>query len=169
MKRTALILILCLILSPAALAEASHADDFIDGLTHAWNGLVGMTQDAADGVSAWADESGVTAWVQGAVSDVAAWADANGVTAWAQGALNDLSAWADDSGFNEWAQNVSQQVQAIIDENGPAVEAWLKSAGEEVNRAWDTLTHAERHTEEEVKDALETVAEAGVPTAEPVQ
>ena len=129
MKRTALILILCLILSPAALAEASHADDFIDGLTHAWNGLVGMTQDAADGISA----------------------------------------WADDSGFNEWAQNVSQQVQAIIDENGPAVEAWLKSAGEEVRRAWDTLTHAEQHTEEEVKDALETVAEAGVPTAEPAQ
>ena len=160
MKRIALILVIALLSGPTGLAESSHADDFFSGLNQAWNGLVGMASDAGRAVSDWADDSGVTDWFDNAGRTLSGWANDSGLTDWARGALRDISAWADDIGFTEWARQVSADAQALIDENRPAVEAWLAQAGEEVNRAWNTLVHAEDHTPGEVRDALETVNQA---------
>ena len=160
MKRICVILILCLLFSPAALAESTHADDFFSGLSQAWDGLVGMAQDAGQAVSDWANESGVTAWLEGAARDVSAWAQDIGLTAWADGALKDISAWADDSGLTAWADEISAQAQALYEENRPAVEAWLNQAGEEVTRAWNTLVNADDYTQAELHDAFETVTES---------
>ncbi|MDO4866959.1 MAG: hypothetical protein Q4C10_10440 [Clostridia bacterium] len=160
MKKMALILIFCLVLSPVCLAEVSSAQRFLSNLSSTWDSFLDMAEDAGESVSQWADESGVTGWVEGAVNDVTAWADGSGLTSWAQGALNDISAWAGDIGFTEWAQRVSAEAQALIEENRPAVEAWLAQAGEDVQQAWNTLVNAEDHSEEEVQQALETVMES---------
>lgn len=160
MKRIALLLIVCLILSPACLAESSHADDFLAGLSQAWGALEGMVSDAGQAVSDWADESGVAAWTQDAVQNVSTWLDDSGVSAWAEGAAKDVSDWFESSGITEWTQGAARDVQAFIDQNGPAVEAWLNQAGEDVNRAWNTLVNADQHTEEEVKEAYEAVIES---------
>ena len=121
-------------------AETSHADEFLSGLSQAWDGLRGMADDAGQSISAWADESGFAAW--------------------ADTALADMQSWAEDSGLTEWAQNVSAETQKLIEKNRPAVEAWLNQAGEDVKDAWDTLINAGAHTREEVEAALETVNES---------
>lgn len=160
MKKIALILVICIVLSPACLAEGSSAQRFLSNLSDTWDSFLDMADDAGQSVSQWADESGVTGWVEGTVNDVAAWADESGLTGWAQDALDDISAWADDIGFTEWAQQVSAEAQALIEENRPAVEAWLAQAGEDVQQAWNTLLNAQEHSEEEVQQALETVMES---------
>ena len=53
----------------------------------------------------------------------------------------------------EWAEGTAADLQAFIDENGPAVDAWLAQAGEEVKQAWNTLVNAEQHTAEEIQKA----------------
>ena len=123
MKKLISILIVCMILVPVSLAESTHTDDFLSGLSQAWGGLLGMAEDAGKSISAWADESGVTGALEDAGKSINAWADESGVTAWANTALSDLQTWANDSGFNEWAENVSTETQKLIDENRPAVEA----------------------------------------------
>ena len=160
MKHIPVILVLCLMLSPGASAESTHADDFITGLSKARDGLIGMAGDAANSVTQWANDTGVSDWMQKTAGSVTDWAKESGLTDWAQGALKDVTVWADDSGFTKWAQDVSAQVKAMVEENGPAVDAWLKAAGEEVNRAWTTLSNADQHTAKEVRDALETVNSA---------
>ncbi len=159
MKKTATILILCLLLSPACLAESS-TDQFLSGLSDAWNGLVGMVGDAGDSVSQWAEDSGVAPWLRGAADDISKWASENGLTDWANGALNEVTNWFNESGIAEWTAGASRDIQAFIDENGPAVEAWLNEAGQEVRRAWDTLVSPGQHTQEEVREAYETVTES---------
>ena len=160
MKRTILILVICLVLSPVCFAEATPGEQFLSNLSATWDSFLDMAEDAGNSVSEWANESGVTEWVEGAVNDVAAWADESGLTAWAQGALEDISTWVDDTGLAEWAQGVSAQTQALIERNRPAVEAWLAQAGEDVVQAWNTLVNAEEHSQEEVQEALEIVTES---------
>ena len=160
MKKLISILIVCMILVPVSLAESTHTDDFLSGLSQAWGGLLGMAEDAGKSISSWADESGVTGALEDAGKSINAWADESGVTAWANTALSDLQTWANDSGFNEWAENVSTETQKLIDENRPAVEAWLEQTGQEARNAWDTLLNAEDHTQEEVSSAMETLTEA---------
>lgn len=160
MKRIAVMLIICIVLSPVCLAESSHTDDFFAGLTQTWGALVGMAEDAGQAVSDWADQSGVTQWAEDAAQGVTTWLQDSGVTEWAEGAVNDISAWFQSSGITEWTEGAARDIQAFIDENGPAVEAWLAQAGEDVKQAWNTLVNADQHTEEEVKEAYETVVEA---------
>lgn len=160
MKKLISILIACMILVPVSLAESSHTDDFLSGLSQAWGGLLGMAEDAGKSISSWADESGVTGALEDAGKSISAWADDSGVTAWANTALSDLQTWANDSGFNEWAENVSAETQKLIDENRPAVEAWLEQTGQEARNAWDTLMNAGDHTQEEVEEALDTVSDS---------
>ena len=183
-KIISLLIALTLALSAlAGLAEeagTSNAEDFLSNLGKTWNSFVGMVGDAgqsvsnwandsgvtdwvngaADSVSNWANDSGVTDWFNGAVSDVAAWAYDSGVVDWAQGALDSFSAWAGDASLNEWVQNVSAQAKALIDENGPAVEAWLAQAGQDVAQAWNTLVNADDHPAEDVRQAYVTVVDA---------
>ena len=159
MKKIATILILCLLLSPACLAESS-ADQFLSGLSDAWNGLVGMVSDAGNSISQWAEDSGIAPWARGAADDISKWAQENGLTDWANGALDEVNRWFADSGIAEWTAGASRDIQAFIDENRPGVEAWLNAAGEEVQRAWDTLVNPGQHTQEEVKEAYETVTES---------
>jgi len=160
MKRMAVILVLVLLFSPAAFAEEpapSHMDDFLSGLSQAWNGLVGMAGDVGQSLSDWADASGVTAWLEDTASDISAWADDSGLAEWANTTLSTVQAWADDSGLADWAANVSARAQKFVEENRPAMEAWLAHAGEEARHAWDTLMSAETHTPAEVEAALDTV------------
>ena len=119
MKRTVLILVICLVLSPVCFAEATPGEQFLSNLSATWDSFLDMAEDAGNSVSEWANESGVTEWVEGAVNDVAAWADESGLTAWAQGALEDISTWVDDTGLAEWAQGISAQTQALIESTGP--------------------------------------------------
>ena len=158
MKRIALLIAVCVALSPACLAESSSADRFLSSLSDTWDAFLDLAGDAGQSVSEWAEESGVTEWVDGAVGSVTAWADEIGLTAWAQGAIDDISAWADESGFTEMAQGIAADTRALIEKNRPAVEAWLAQAGEEARQALNTLLNAEEHSEEEVREALETVA-----------
>ena len=159
MKKIATILILCLLLSPACLAESS-ADQFLSGLSDTWNGFLGMVNDAGNSVSQWAEDSGVAPWVRGAADDIAKWARESGLTDWAGGALDEVNRWFRDSGIAEWTEGASRDIQAFIEENRPGVEAWLNEAGQEVRRAWDTLVNADQHTEDEVKSAYETVTDS---------
>jgi len=161
MKRIAVILILVLLFSPAAFAEeptASHADEFLTGLSQAWSGLVGMAEDARQSLADWADASGIKIWMEDTANSISAWAIDSGLTEWANTALSNVQSWADDSGLAEWASNISAQAQQYIEDNRPAVEAWLAQAGEEVNRAWNTLLSADTHTKDEVEAALKTVS-----------
>ncbi len=160
MKRIALILALCILLSPACVAETSHAEDFVNNLSKTWDSFLGMAADAGQAASDWAEDSGITEWAQGAADDIAAWASDSGLTEWAQGALDDVTDWYDESGIAEWAEGAAAKLRAFVDENGPAVEAWLTQAGEDVKRAWDTLTDPDGHTAQEIKKAYETVIEA---------
>ena len=160
MKRFAMILVLCLLFSGTSFAETSPTDDFLTNLSNTWNSFLVMTGEAASNVSAWAEESGVTAFLDETGKSIAAWADESGVSGFLSEAQQSISQWADESGFNEWAQNVSAETQALIEKNRPAVEAWLAQAGEDVRGAWDTLVNAQSHTQEEVTEALETVSEA---------
>ena len=140
MKRITLILILVLLLSSATFAEeptASPTNSLFASLSQAWNSIVGMAKDAANGISARAVDSGLADW--------------------ANAALSTVQSWSDDNGFTEWAADISAQAQKYVAENRPTVEAWLAQAGEEVDRAWNTLVNAEAHTKAEVEAALETV------------
>ena len=159
MKKIALILALCVALSPACLAEDA-ADRFVAGLSQAWDAFLDMAEEAGSDVSQWAQEPGVTEWVEGKAGDIAAWAQENGLTDWAQDTLSGLSEWFDASGIAEWATGTSQEIQAFIEENRPAIEAWLAEAGQEVRSAWDTLVNADQHTEQEIEAAYETVTES---------
>ena len=159
MKKITTILILCLLLSPACVAESS-ADQFLSGLSDAWNGLLGMVGDAGNDVAQWAEDSGVAPWIRGAADDISAWAQENGLTDWANDALDEVKSWFDESGIPEWTAGASRDIQAFIDENRSGVEAWLNAAGEEVRRAWDTLVNPTQYTQSEVKEAYETVTES---------
>ena len=160
MKRMICVLVICLMLSSACIAEQSSTDRFLSGLSDTWGAFLDMAQDAGNGVSRWAEESGVTGWIEGAVGDVTAWADDNGLTDWAKGALNDVQTWFDDTGITDWANGTSREIQAFIDENRPAVEAWLAQAGQDVRAAWDTLVEPDGHTEEEIEAAYEVVVDS---------
>ena len=166
MKRKIISLLIALAMAlsvPACLAEgsgSSNADDFLANLGKTWDSFVGMVGDAGQSAADWANENGVTDWVNGAVSDVAAWAYDSGVVDWAQGALDSFAAWTGDASLNEWVRNVSAQAQALIDENGPAVEAWLAQAGEDIAQAWNTLVNADDHPAEDVRQAYITVVDA---------
>lgn len=159
MKRFISVLVACVILAPACIAESS-ADRFLSSLSDTWDSFLDMAGDAGKGALKWAEEKGVTAWVEEAAGDISAWARENGLTDWATDALGRLSDWFDESGIAEWATDTSREIQAYIEENRPAIEAWLAEAGQEVRDAWDTLVHADRHTEEEVEEARDTVADS---------
>lgn len=160
MKRIALILALCVALSPACLAETSSTDRFLSSLSETWDAFLGMAEDAGNGVSRWVEESGVVEWAEGAVNDLSAWAAENGLNDWAENTLTALKTWFDESGLAEWTAQTSEEVQAFVEENRATIEAWLAEAGDQVRSAWDTLLDAGAHTPEEVREAYETVAES---------
>ena len=141
-------------------AETSHTDEFLSGLSLAWNGFLGMASDAGKAVSDWADASGVTEWMEGASRDISSWANDSGLTDWANTASKDISDWFQSSGITEWAEGASADLKAFIEENGPEVEAWLNQAGDDIRSAWNTLVNADQHTDAEVQAAYETVVEA---------
>lgn len=159
MKHIITILILCVMLVPAGMAESS-TDRFLSSLSDTWDSFLDMAEDAGRGAARWAEESGVTEWAEGKANDIAAWAKANGLTDWARETIGDLTAWFDKTGITEWATGASQEFHAFIEENRPAIEAWLKEAGQEVREAWDTLVDADQHTAQEVEAAYETVTES---------
>lgn len=166
MKRLSIILVVCIALSPVCLAEStSPADDFLAGLSQAWGGLMGMASEAGQAVSDWADENGITEWIEGASQDVSAWLRDSGLTDWANSAVSDITAWANESGIVEWTESAAANLQAFVDENGPAVEAWLAQAGEEVRQAWNALIESDQHTKQELQKAYETVVGALEPPA----
>jgi len=157
MKRIAVILAFILAFSPVCLAETSHTDDFLSGLSQAWDGLRGMASDAGQAASEWANDSGVTEWVEGAASDVSAWFQDFDLSAWIGDAGKSISTWFNDAGA--WTEEAAAKLQAFVEENEPAVEAWLNQAGEDVRNAWETLTNPDAHTKEEVQEAYETVSD----------
>ena len=159
MKRTIAIFILCLILVPVCNAESS-TDRFLSNLSDTWDSFLNMAEDAGKGVAQWVKDTGVTEWVEGKANDIAAWAKENGLTDWAQETLSNLTTWFDETGITEWATSTTQEFQTFIEENGPAIEAWLTEAGQEVRGAWDTLVNAGQHTEQELEAAYETVTES---------
>lgn len=165
MKRIALALAFCLLLSSAGLAESS-TDRFLSNLSDTWNSFVDMVGDAGKQAEEWANETGVTQWVGDRANDVATWAKDSGLTDWANDALGQMSAWYEGSGIAEWAEGTSREIQAYIEENRPAVEAWLTEAGQEVQRAWDTLVNADQHTQKEIAEAYNIVAESMESAAE---
>ena len=112
--------------------------------------------NAFDAMTAWRK---FTDWMQGTMKDISTWAHDIGLTDWAQSALNDISAQLDESGFAQWSREISAEVQTLMDHT-PALQVWLKNAGEEVNRAWNILVNADQHTEKEVREALETVVKS---------
>ena len=166
MKRIAVLLIISVILSGVCIAEENSTDRFLNDFSEAWNSFLDMANDAGKGIDRWAEESGITQWAEGAANDVSKWAQENGITDWANDTLGELTKWYDESGIAEWTAEASQNVQKLIEENGPAVEAWLAQAGQEVRKAWDTLLYPDRHSDEELRDAYETVTEALEETAE---
>lgn len=168
MKRRILILALCLLLGASGLAEASSADDFFANLGKTWDSFVAMTDEAANSVSAWADESGVTAWFDEAGRNLSDWFGGSGLGEWAGQALGGLQTWANDTGLAQWAENVAAETEKLVEQNRPAVESWLNQAGEDVKRAWDTLVNAGQHSQAEVEAALETVTEALETASSPV-
>ena len=166
MKRIAVIVMICMVLSSVCIAEENSTDRFLNDLSETWNAFLDMANDAGKGIGQWAEDSGVTQWVEGAANDVSKWAQESGITDWADETLGELTKWYDESGLAEWTAEASQNIQKLIDENGPAVETWLAQAGQEVRKAWDTLLYPEQHSDEELQDAYETVTEALEETAE---
>ena len=83
-----------------------------------------------------------------------------GGIAWAENATKELNTLFEESGIAAWTEETRKAMDAYIQENGPAIEAWLQTAGDEVARAWDTLVNADKHTEKEVEAAYETVTES---------
>lgn len=160
MKKIAWILVICMALAPACLAETSAVDRFAGGISQAWDALMDMAGEAGESISGWVEDSGVAEWVENTVNDLGAWAQENGLTDWAQNTLTELTTWFDESGLKEWTSKTAGEFQAFVEENRPAVEAWLAQAGEDVRAAWDTLTDADHHTPEEVQKAYETVTES---------
>ncbi len=151
MKRFALVLALCFALFPVCRAEASSTDRFLSSLSETWDSFLGMAEDAGKGVSRWAE---------GALEDLSDWYGESGVAEWAQGALADLNSWYELSVVGQWTRDAAEDIRSFVEENRPAVEAWLEGAGEEVRRAWDTLTHPQARTREEVDQAYETVVKS---------
>lgn len=152
MKKLSVLLMLCLMLSFAALAEAdepSSADRFLSNLSDTWDSFLDMADDAGKDAAE---------WVEGKVGDLTAWARESGLTDWARDTLNEFTAWVDEAGITNWAAEKAQDLRAFVDENRPAVEAWLTHAGAEVRDAWNILMDAGRYTAEEVQQAYETVA-----------
>lgn len=73
------------------------------------------------------------------------------VTVWANQAAEEIG---------KWMQNADIDIDMFIQENSAAIEQWLKTAGEEVNKAWDVVTHNSEHTQEEIRDALKTIEQS---------
>ena len=152
-RKIAFVIAFCLCLSvlAAGLAEGSHADDFLGGLSKAWDGLLGMASDAGKAVSDWANETGVTEWAENAARDVTNWANESGVTEWAEGAADDIQTFARD--------------------NGPAIGAWFSQAGENIGKALDSLVNPNGNRAKEapkaavVPETPETSEAAVVPEA----
>jgi len=158
-KRSILILLACLILSPTCCAESS-ADRFFSNLSDTWDSFLDLAEDTGKEALQWAEDNGIVGWVEDRASDVSAWAKENGLTDWAESTLDEVSAWFDRSGIAEWATGTSREIQAFVEENRPTIEAWLNEAGQEVSRAWDTLVNAGQHTQEEVEEAYDIVTES---------
>jgi len=162
MKRIVLILILILTLSlsTASLAETSSTDELLENLSKTWDSLVKVAEEKGKDISDWAEKSGDREWAEGAIDDVNAWIAGSGLSDWAQHTLSELTAWADAYGISEWAEQTRDSLQTFIDENGPAIEAWLHQASQEVTDAWNTLVNASAYSDAEVEQAYQTVTEA---------
>ena len=160
MKKIICAMVLCAILSPACLAEASSTDRFLSNLSDTWDAFLDMAEDAGKGISKWAGESGVTEWAESRARDIAAWAKESGLTDWAANAHDAVTTWFDETGIAGWAEGTSREIQTFIEENRPAIEAWLAEAGQDVREAWATLVNADRHTDAEVGQAYATVTES---------
>ncbi|MBQ3270959.1 MAG: hypothetical protein IJH09_13690 [Clostridia bacterium] len=164
-RKIAVVIAFCLCLSvlAAGLAEGSHADDFLGGLSKAWDGLLGMASDAGKAVSDWANETGVTEWAENAAQDVTNWANESGVTEWAENAARDVTNWANESGVTEWAEGAADDIQTFARDNGPAIGAWFSQAGENIGKALDSLVNPNGNQAKEAPEAAKAAETAVVP------
>lgn len=153
-------LVCALLCLSGCLAESSNADDFLENLSNTWNSFLGMTQDAANSVSEWADNNGVTQWFNDTGDSIANWANENGVTQWLEETRDNAVNWYNQSGIPEWAEEAARDVTAFIDENRPAAERMLQQAGEVIARAWNTVAHPESYTTEEVARAYKALSDS---------
>lgn len=160
MKRIAIFLSICLVLSPVCFAEESSANRFLSSLSETWDSFLDMAEDAGKEAYNWAEESGVTDWIEDKAGDLADWARENGLTDWAEDTLKDITSWFDESGIVDWAAGASQDIQNFMTENSPAIESWLSKAGEEVRHAWDVLVNADQHTQSELEEAYDVITDS---------
>ena len=160
MKRIAVLLSICLVLSSVCFAEETSANRFLSNLSETWDSFLDMAEDAGKEAYSWAEESGIVDWVEDKAGDIAGWARENGLTDWAEDTLEDIISWFDESGISDWAEGTSQEIQDFIMENRPAIESWLSKAGEEVQHAWDVLVNADQHTQSELEEAYDVVTDS---------
>ena len=133
----ALLCALSIVPGMAEEAPTSPTEDFLNNLAATWDSLVRMGEEAEQNVQDWA---------------------ANDLPDWAIGAGESIEAFFDKAG--NWTEEAAANLQTFIEQNGPAVEAWLNQAGEDVRKAWDTLTNPESHTAEELESAYDTVTDS---------
>lgn len=152
MKRILICMLLAAIIAMPCLAEenGSAADDFLKNLSATWDSLVRLGEETANNVGSWL-ENDLPRWIS---NDLPNWLE-NDLPNWSKSAAEAIRNWAKDA--DKWSQEAAANLQAFVDRNGPAVETWLNQAGEDVQKAWETLTNPQSHTEAEVAQAYDTV------------
>ena len=144
-----LCLVLCIALFPACLGEeASSSEQFLSGLSQAWDGLLGMAADTGKDVSEWAEETGIADQVRDTAQDISEWADNFGLTKWAKSMWEDALSLYEESGAVEWVETASGEVRDLVEENRPAVESWFQEVGKGAAMVWDRMLHPNRPAEE---------------------
>lgn len=150
MKRILIALLLSIVIVTPCLAEApsstaapsSAADEFLTNLSATWNSLVKLGEETANNVVNWVNND-LDNWLK------------NDLPAWADNAAKSIQSWIGEA--DKWTQDAAAKLQAFVEQNGPAVEAWLNQAGEDVQKAWETLNNPNAHTQEEVEQAYDAV------------
>lgn len=160
MTKLSIALIILFALSPVCLAESSPTDDFLDNLSKTWDSFLVMTEDAGKGISAWAQDSGLNDLANQTIGDITEWAKDSGLMDWAEEKTKEITAAIDEIGISEWIRENSEAIQSYADEYRPVVEAWLSVAGEEVANAWNTLMNACQHSDAEIEQAYDVVADS---------
>lgn len=160
MKRLSIALVILFVLSPICLAENSPADDFLENLSKTWDSFLVMTEDAGKGISEWAQDSGLNDFANETIGGITEWAKESGLMDWAEEKSKEITAAMDEMGVSEWIRENSGTIRAYADEYSAVIEAWLGVAGEEVANAWNTLVNANQHSDAEVEQAYDVVADS---------
>ncbi|MBQ8110988.1 MAG: hypothetical protein IJ124_12590 [Clostridia bacterium] len=161
MKKTLLLIAICLALFSTCMAETARAEDFFSGLSNAWNSFVSTAENAVNNVSDWVSSGGITQWADQAGKDISQWADqaSKDVTQWANQAGQNISQWVQGSPTVEsWYKQSG--IPEWVEQNRPAVEAWIAGAGEDISRAWNTVVNPSGHTQAEIESARKVIQDA---------